>query len=108
MRLLQLTSGKTASGTATQIPRWGVSYDAFFAELKAVAEGDKRLAQDIGGYDAVNPCGDHWVDNKAIETHFVQQTTQRRCTRQRNEDALDTQHVASDALEHIHQPLQQS
>ena len=44
MRLLQLTSGKTASGTATQIPRWGVSYDAFFAELKAVAEGDKRLA----------------------------------------------------------------
>ena len=36
--------------TATQIHRWGVSYDAFLAELKAqeaVAEGDKRLAHDM-------------------------------------------------------------
>ena len=50
MRLLQLTSGKTASVTAAQIQRWGVSYDAFLAELKAqeaVAEGDKRLAHDM-------------------------------------------------------------
>ena len=36
--------------TATQIQRWGVSYDALVAELKAheaVAEGDKRLAHDM-------------------------------------------------------------
>ncbi len=36
--------------TATQIQRWGVSYDALVAELKAheaVAEGDKRPAHDM-------------------------------------------------------------
>ena len=50
MRLLQLTSGETASVTATQIQRWGVGDDAFLAELKAqeaVTEGDKRLAHDM-------------------------------------------------------------